>query len=75
MLVAIHKLQLAVKNFFRPNLGQTEADQHNFHTKGKVKFVFKNKQIFCLSHEKAACKHVDEIDAWWQRLAADLSKF
>jgi hypothetical protein len=24
---------------------------------------FKNKQLFCLSHEKAAGKHVDENDA------------
>jgi hypothetical protein len=28
-----------------------------------VKFIFKKKQLFCLSHEKAARKHVDEINA------------
>jgi hypothetical protein len=38
-----------------------------------VKFIFKNKQLFCLSREKAAHKHVDEIDAWWLKLATDLS--
>ncbi len=34
-----------------------------FTWKSLVKFVLKNKQLFCLSHEKAAHQHVDEIDA------------
>jgi hypothetical protein len=28
-----------------------------------VKFIFKNKQLFCLLREEAAGKRVDEIDA------------
>jgi hypothetical protein len=32
-----------------------------FVQKSMVKFIFKNKQLFCPSHEKAAGKHVDEI--------------
>ncbi len=31
------------------------------------------KQLFHHSHEKTTRKYVDEIDAWWQKLAADLS--
>jgi hypothetical protein len=34
-----------------------------FVQKSMVKFIFKNKQLFCLSREKAARKDVDEIDA------------
>ncbi len=36
--------------------------------KSMGKFIFKNKQLFCLSREKAMFKHVDDIDAWWQKL-------
>jgi hypothetical protein len=36
-----------------------------------VKFVFKTKQLFCLSCEKAMRKHVDEIDAWQLLKPAD----
>jgi hypothetical protein len=35
-----------------------------FIQKSTMKFVFKNKQLLCLLHEKAEHKHVDEIDAW-----------
>jgi hypothetical protein len=33
-----------------------------------VKYIFKNKQLFCLSHEKAARKHVDEFNARLQEI-------
>jgi len=33
-----------------------------------VKLFFKNKQLFCLSREKAALKNIDEIDAYLPRL-------
>jgi hypothetical protein len=69
VLVAIRKWQLAVRkrsfeDFFHPNHGQTEANQYKiFIRKSMVKYIFKKKQLFCLSHEKAARKHVDEINA------------
>jgi hypothetical protein len=33
-----------------------------FAGKSMVKFTFKNKHLFCLSHKKAMCKHVHVID-------------
>jgi hypothetical protein len=38
-------------------------NQHNFPTKKHGEIHFQKQAVFCLSHEKAACKHVVEIDA------------
>jgi hypothetical protein len=39
------------------------AQQAQFLYKNMVKFIFDNKQLFCLLREKSTHYHVDEIDA------------
>jgi hypothetical protein len=39
-------------------------NQHNFHTKKHCEICFKKQAAFLSFEQKAAHKHVDEIDAW-----------
>jgi hypothetical protein len=77
MLVAIRKWQLAVRKkaskiIFTQTMDKLKLTStifvQNFHTKKHGKYIFKKKQLFCLSHEKDARKHVDEINARLQEI-------